>query len=213
MRDAGNARWDFDWLALLIGGHSAAGKTTAAARIGLSLGVPWLMVDDVRLGFQRAEVTLPTGTEALYLDQQPRFWRRTPREHCDALIDVGHVMSAPLEAIVENHVDQQIPIVIEGDGLLPSLLARPSMLDRAAWIRAAFVVEPEESALRAALVARGGGWVAGRTDAEIQAEANGKWLFGQWLAAEASRHNLAVVEPRPRDTLPERLIEAVSQAR
>ena len=38
-------------------------------------------------------------------------------------------------------------------------------------------------------------------------------MFGQWLAAEASRHNLPVVEPRPRDTLPERLIEVVSQTR
>lgn len=213
MPDARNAHWDFDWLVLLIGGHSAAGKTTAAERIGLSLGVPWLMVDDVRLAFQRADVTLPGGTEALYLDKQPHFWRRAPREHCEALIEVGSVMSAPLEAIVENHVDQQIPIVIEGDGILPSLLARPSMRERAAWIRAAFIVEPEESALRTALVARGGTWVAGRTQAEIQAEANGKWMFGQWLAAEASRHNLAVVEPRPRDTLPERLIEVVSGAR
>lgn len=213
MRDAGNARWDFDWLVLLIGGHSAAGKTTAAERIGLSLGVPWLMVDDVRLAFQRAHVTLPTGTAALYLDQQPHFWRRTPRGHRAALIDVGHVMSAPLEAIVENHVDQRAPIVIEGDGILPSLLARPAMLERTASIRAAFIVEPEESALRTALVARGGSWVAGRTQAEIQAEADGKWRFGQWLAAEASRHNLAVVEPRPWETLPERLIKAVSQAR
>jgi len=185
LRDAGSARWDFDWLVLLIGGHSAAGKTTAAERIGLSLGVPWMLVDDVRLAFQRAEVTLPAGTRALYLDTQPYFWRRAPREHCDALIEVGSVMSAPLEAIVENHVDQQIPIVIEGDGILPSLLARPALVERAASIRAAFIVEPEESALREALAARGGSWVAGRTQAEIQAEANGKWMFGQWLAAEA----------------------------
>lgn len=213
MRDARNARWDFDWLVLLIGGHSAAGKTTVAERIGLSLGAPWMMVDDVRLAFQRAHVILPTGTEALYLDKQPHFWRRAPREHCDALINVGSVMSAPLEAIVENHVDQEIPVVIEGDGILPSLLARPPMLERAGWIRAAFIVEPDESALRAALVARGGSWVAGRTQAEIEVEANGKWMFGQWIAAEALRHNLAVVEPRPRNTLPERLIEAVGQAR
>lgn len=213
MSDATDSRWDMDWLVLLIGGHSAAGKTFAAERIALSLGVSWLMVDDVRLAFQRADVTLPRGTESLYADKRPDFRNRTPEEQCAALIDVGGVMSAPLEAIVENHVDQRAPIVIEGDGIVPALLSRPAVLERAAWIRAAFIVEPDESVLRAALVARGGSWVAGRTQAELQAEVRGKWLFGQWLAAEASRRNLEVVEPRPRDTLPERLIEAATGAR
>ena len=202
---------DMDWLVFLIGGHSATGKTTTAERIGLSLGVPWMMVDDLRLAFQRAGATLPSGTEALYFDKQPHFWRRTPEEQCDALIDVGEVMSAPLEVVVENHVDQSVPIVIEGDGILPSLLSRPPLLERAASIRAAFLVEQDESALLATLVARGGSWVVGRTQEELQAEAHGKWMFGQWLAAEASRRNLSVVESRPWDTLSERLMELVSR--
>ena len=202
-----------DWLVVLIGGHSASGKTTAAERLGRSLGVPWLMVDDLRLAFQRAEVTLPSGTEALYRDTQPGFRRGTPEEQCAALIDVGHVMSAALEAIVENHVDQQLPIVIEGDGILPSLLARPPVLERAASIRAAFVVEPDESALRTALASRRGTRAVGRGRDELQAESKAKWMFGQWLAEEASRHGLAVVEPRPWDTLPDRLLEEVVRAR
>ncbi|MCY4113576.1 MAG: hypothetical protein OXG33_06520 [Chloroflexi bacterium] len=202
-----------DWLVLLIGGHSAAGKTTAAERLGRALGVPWLMVDDLRLAFQRADVTLPSGTKALYADRQPDFRKSTPEEQCAALIDVGYVMSAALEAIVENHVDQQVPIVIEGDGILPSLLARPPMLERAAWIRAAFIVEPDESSLRIALASHHGTRAVGRGQDELQAEAKAKWMFGQWLAAEASRQGLAVVEPRPWDTLPERLIEAVVGAR
>lgn len=213
MHDTTNVPRSMDWIVLLIGGHSAAGKTTAAERIGLSLGVPWMMVDDLRLAFQRADVTLPGGTEALYSDMQPDFRHRAPEEQCAALIGVGAVMSAALEAIVENHVDQRVPIVIEGDGILPSLFDRLPVLQRAASIRAAFLVEPDESALLATLAARGGSWVAGRTHDEIQAEAKGKWMFGQWLATEASRRNLAVVESRPWDTLSERLIEDVSRAR
>ena len=198
-----------DWLVLLIGGHSATGKTIAAERIGLSLGVSWMMVDDLRLAFQRARVALPSGTEALYFDKQPHFWRRPPEEQCDALIAVGEVMSAPLEAVVENHVDQSAPIVIEGDGILPSLLSRPPVLERAAAIRAAFLVEPDESAVLANMLARGR-HIAGMTQKELRNEARAKWMFGQWLAAEASRYNLPVVEPRPWETLTERLIDAVS---
>ncbi len=202
-----------DWLVLLIGGHSAGGKTTAAERLGRTLGVPWLMVDDLRLAFQRADVTLPSETEALYVDTQPNFRRRTPEEQRAALISVGNIMSAALEAIVENHVDQRLPIVIEGDGILPSLLSRPPVLERAAWIRAAFIVEPDEAALRTALESRGGSRVVGRTPAERQDGVHANWMFGQWLAAEASRRNLAVVEPRPWDTLPDRLIDEVARAR
>ena len=202
-----------DWLVLLIGGHSASGKTTAAERVGREFGVPWLMVDDLRLAFQRADVTLPSGTEALYLDKQPGFRRRTPEEQRAALISVGNIMSAALEAIVENHVDQRLPIVIEGDGILPSLLSRPAVLERAAWTRAVFIVEPDEGALRTALASRGGSRVVGRTPAEHQAGVHANWMFGQWLAAEASQRKLAVVEPRPWDTLPDRLIDAVARAR
>ena len=171
------------------------------------------MVDDLRLAFQRADVTLPSGTEALYLDKQPSFRRRTPEEQRAALISVGNIMSTALEAIVENHVDQRLPIVIEGDGILPSLLSRPAVLERAAWTRAAFIVESDKGALRTALASRGGSRVVGRTPAELQAAVQANWMFGQWLAAEASRRNLAVVEPRPWDTLPDRLIDAVARAR
>jgi 2-phosphoglycerate kinase len=182
---------------LLIGGHSASGKTTVAAQIGLSLGIPWMMVDDLRLAFQRARVRLPEGTDALDFDKTPHFWRRPPEELRDALIAVGEVMSAPLEVVVENHVDQNAPIVIEGDGILPSLLSRPPLLERMTTIRAAFLVEPEESAILENTLAHGKGFVAGRTEAELRMDARARWLFGQWLAQEAARYDLPVVEPRP----------------
>lgn len=197
---------DPDWRVLLIGGHSSAGKTTAAKRIGLSLGVPWMMVDDIRLAFQRARVRLPTGTDALYFDKTPHLWRRPPEELCDALIAVGEVLSAPLEVVVENHVDQGIPIVIEGDGILPSLLSRPPAVERAAAVRAAFLVEPDGSAILATILERGRGWIAGRTEKELRNEARARWLHGQWLAKEAARYGLPVLKPRPWETLVDRLI-------
>ena len=68
-----------DWNVLLIGGHSAAGKTTAAELVGRSLGVQWMMMDDLRLAFQRTRVSLPQNTDALYFDTVPSFRRLSPR--------------------------------------------------------------------------------------------------------------------------------------
>ena len=209
-RTEAGVRRDLGWSVLLIGGHSASGKSTVARRIGLSLGVSWMMVDDLRLAFQRAGVALPCGTEALYHHKQPYFWRRPPEEQRDALIAVGEVMSAALEVVVENHVDQSAPIVIEGDGVLPSLLSRGPVVERAAEIRTAFLIEPDESAILATTVSRGGGWVAGRSEEELQAEARGRWLFGQWLAESASAMSLPVIRPRPYETLSARLLAAIS---
>ena len=202
---------DPGWCVFLIGGQSSTGKTTASKRIGLSLGVPWMQVDDLRLAFQRAYVRLPRGTDALYFLEKQHVWRCQPAEVlCDALIAVGEAMSAPLEVVIENHVDQSAPIVIEGDGILPSLLFRPPVLERAGAIRAAFLVEPDESAVLANMLTRGR-LVAGRTQKELSNEAHAKWLFGQWLAREAKRYNLPVMEPRPWETLVERLILTLAQ--
>ena len=194
-----------DWRVLLIGGHSYSGKTTAAKSIGLALGVPWMMVDDLRLAFQRACVRLPRGTDALYFDKIPHVWQGQPKELCDALIAVGEVLSAPLEVVIENHVDQSLPIVIEGDGILPSLLSRPPVVERVGAVRAVFLVEPDESVILANMPASGR-HIAGMTQKELRNEVHTKWLYGQWLAREAARYNLPVVEPRPWETLVERLI-------
>jgi 2-phosphoglycerate kinase len=203
-------RSDQDWQVLLIGGHSASGKTTVAAQIGLSLGVPWMMVDDLRLAFQRARAHLPEGTDALHFDKTPNFWRHPPEELRDALIAAGEVMSAPLEVVVENHVDQNAPIVIEGDGILPSLLSRTPLLERSGTIRAVFLVEPDEAEILKNTLTRGKGWVIGRTEAELRVDARARWLFGQWLTREAAKYDVPVVEPRPWETQAERLLNVIT---
>ncbi|MFC1947776.1 hypothetical protein ACFLXY_07655 [Chloroflexota bacterium] len=196
------------WKVLLIGGISAAGKTIISKRLGLSLGLPWMQVDDLLLAFQRASASLPSGTEAMYyFVNTPNVWQRQPQELCDALIAIGETISAPLEVVIENHVDTSAPIVIEGDGILPSLFSRQSMITRTdtGEIRAVFLVEPDESVILTNMVGRGRG-ITVRTDEELRTEVHAKWLFGQWLVREAASYNLPVLEPRPWETLADRIL-------
>jgi hypothetical protein len=72
-----------------------------------------------------------------------------------------------------------------------------------------FLVESEEDAIFANMISRNRG-IAERTEAELRTEAHAKWLFGHWLADEASRFGLPVVEPRPWLTLLERVLVAVN---
>jgi len=80
--------------------------------------------------------------------------------------------------------------------------------DRAAGghVRAVFLVEPEEEMLFANMRARRRG-AAERTEEDLRTEARAKWLYGQWLTAEAQHYGLPVLESRPWSTLLERLIQ------
>ena len=199
-------------MVLLIGGASGVGKSVVANQLGLRLGASWLHLDDLRLAFQRSRVMLPERTEALYFfEETPEIWTMPPELLRDGLIGVGQVLSPALEVIIENHVDTVAPVVIEGDAILPSLLSRPTVRDRVSdgHVQAVFLVETEEEIVFANIVARGRG-MGGRREAELRTEARAKWLYGQWLADEAHRYGLPVLEPRPWSTLVERIQAARS---
>lgn len=103
------------WQVLLIGGPSAIGKTTIAAEVARRLGVPWLMVDDLRLALQRCGLPIPDADVVETFDRP------------GGLVALGDAIAPAIEVVIENHVDQGIPIVIEGDGILPSLFDRTSV--------------------------------------------------------------------------------------
>jgi 2-phosphoglycerate kinase len=198
-----------DWEVLLIGGPSGVGKTVAATQLARQLGIPCLEVDDIRLALQYSRVRLSTEAEtsALYFLETEGIWRLSPTRLRDALIAVGEVLSPALEIIVANHVATRAPVIIEGDGIVPSLLARPSIRDYAEKdvVRAVFVVEADEAAIRKGILMRARG-TAGKTEEELDVQASTSWLYGQWLAREAERYGLEVLEGSPWASLAERIL-------
>ena len=180
------------WFVLLIGGPSGIGKTTAAAQVARRLDVPWLMVDDLRLALMRSGLSIHDNPRAEAFDPE------------DGLVAVGEAVAPAIEVVIENHVDQRIPIVIEGDGILPSIFERESVCVRATGgrVRAVYLAEPDPDALYANLVARGAdGW---RDDVRWYARRSA--AYGEWLCAEAERRGLPVVPARPRDSLVDRIL-------
>ncbi len=198
----------YAWDVLLIGGTSGIGKTTIARQLGLQLGLPWLQVDDLRLALQWSRAILPQRTSDLYffLDT-PGVWQLTPERLCAGLIAVGEVMSPAIEVAVESHLATAAPIIIEGDGILPSLFARPALqqLIRSKQVQGIFLIEPEEEIIVANMIQRNRE-IVGRTEEEIHTEARSKWLYSQWLAKEAQRLQLPMLETRPWQSLSERIL-------
>ena len=194
---------------LLIGGASGTGKTTLAKALSASLGIAWVQVDDLRLALQRSNVRLPTAqaTEALYyFERTPDVWSLPAERLRDGLIATGEAMIDAIAIVVENHIVQNDPAVIEGDGILPSLLAHPGLRTYAATghLRAAFLTSASEDELLRSMIDRGRG-VPDRRPDELARIAAMNWLFSAWLEADARRRNLPVIPTGPRDTLVERV--------
>ncbi len=180
------------WYALLLGGASGIGKTTVAARVGRRFGVPWLQVDDLRLALARSGVPVPNA-DAIGTFDAP-----------GGLVALGELLTPAVEVVIENHVDQRNPVVIEGDGILPSLFDRPSVRARSTdgRTRAIFLYEPDEDALYANMQSR-------RVGLFSRAHAYKNWLYGEWLRREVERRGLPTLPVRPWDDLPERILGVV----
>lgn len=201
------------WSALLIGGISGTGKSTLARQLGLRFGISWLQVDLFRLAFQHSRATLPRGNDDLYLFWDvPDVWHLPPERLRDGLIGTGEAMSPAIEIATVSHIDHAGPAILEGDCIIPAIATFPLLRERvvSGQVALVFLVEPDEGVLLGNMLARGRGMET-RTATEQDTEARAKWLFGQWLIGEAQRHGLPVVEPRPWETLADRLLAAVTR--
>lgn len=199
------------WMVLVLFGASGTGKSTAAAEIGRRCGIPWIQVDDLRLALQYSRVTLPERTEQFYfLEETPNVWTRPPAGLRQAFINVAELMVPALRAVIHSHVVTDVPMVIEGDGVLPALAESPllrPLVDTGA-VRFCCMATPGIDELVDNMVARGRGFDASTPD-QPRAHAAANQAFGHWLEEEAARLGIPVVVSRPFDTLADRILDAI----
>jgi 2-phosphoglycerate kinase len=136
------------WDVLLIGGASGAGKTSVSYRLAGHFKVGITEVDDFQVILEK--MTTP--------EQQPElhWWRTHPdavnlpaEEIVEHTIAVCRVMATALEAVIANHRESQAPVVIEGDYVLPRLVAQTSFCGYPGdgRVRAIIVDEDDEEQL------------------------------------------------------------------
>jgi 2-phosphoglycerate kinase len=193
------------WDVLIIGGASGTGKTSASYALAHHFGVGIMEVDDLHIMAER--MTTP--------EQQPllHYWRTNPeasrlsaRQILELHIAVSRVLSPAIRAVIANHLETRTPIVLEGDYLLPEILA-PSEPERSPQIErvsGVFIFEPDEGQIHRNFAAR-------EPDEGDQAgRARVSWLFGQWLKDSCQRFGLPAIASRPWDSLQERIKETVT---
>ncbi len=161
----------------LIGGASGTGKTHVAYPVARALGAPIVEVDDIVEALLC--MTTPEQQPVLHFRRtHPEAARYAPEQIVDLQVAVAEALVPALDAVVGNHLETRVPVVIEGDYLLPSFAVRSSYAGQSAEgrVRAVFVDEPDERRL-----------VRNYRDREPAAgeqvtRARVSWLYGAWLA-------------------------------
>jgi 2-phosphoglycerate kinase len=104
---------------------------------------------------------------------------------------------AGLEAVITHHIEDDEPVIIEGAWILPEFVAR-AVARHAGAVAAAYIVEPDEDEVRAAMQPRS---KTRELTPPQRAIAAFSWRFGLWLGEGARSFGLPVVDARPRETL------------
>jgi 2-phosphoglycerate kinase len=187
---------------VLIGGSTAAGKTTVAAALARDLGCSHLAVDTIWRAIREA---LPHGPARSDLFLEPP---RNPRATAEMLFERQKRAAALISRAVVPALGHEMAIrealIVEGAWILPAAAATLTLPETV--VCPVFLIEAEEGAILAAMMAR------------QRVEAPHEWqrvgarqahLYGGWLRIEAGRLGLPVLEARPRETLLDRVREAL----
>jgi 2-phosphoglycerate kinase len=181
------------WDVLLIGGASGVGKSSLAYPLARRHGIPVLEVDDIVCAL-KALTTPAQQPDLFFWDTHPQAPAMSPEAIMAQGLDLSRAIEPAIAAVIENHLETDLPIVIEGDFLLPSLLSRYAARN----VKALFVVEDDEDRIVANYLAREPDGGEQRKRAQVSL------VWDRWLR----RATTNTIEARPWADLLDRADEA-----
>ena len=188
------------WQVLLIGGPSGVGKTSVSYPLARRFGVAITEVDDMHITALR--LTTPEQQPVLhYWFTHPEAVELPPEKILKLHVDVCRVLQPAVRAVIENHLETQTPVVLDGDYILPEILARDRWRGR---VRGVILYELDEDAILRNFAARE--LLAGQQTKRAHVSR----LHGEWLREECERYGVPAVPARPWDTAVDRVIAAAS---
>ncbi|MEU4805404.1 hypothetical protein [Actinosynnema sp. NPDC023587] len=187
-----------NWRVLLVGGASGSGKSSLAYPVARARGAALVEVDDLVVASQA--LTTPAQQPALHRWRTGSPDGLSSEEVTAAQVALARAVEPALAAVITNHRETDLPLVLEGDYLLPAFCAGWTGGD----VRSVFVHEPDAGLLERNYASREPDAGAQRKRAEDSAH------YGDWLAAEARRHGLPVITARPWADAVQRLESAVA---
>ncbi len=188
-----------NWTVLLIGGPSGTGKSSIAYRMAEHYGVNVLEIDDVYIAVKTAS-TKKDFPAVHYWDSDVDWMDIEVLGNVNWLTDVGKEMMPVLKEIVNRHLEDRIPIIIEGD-FIHSELAKSF---QSSEVKSIFVIEKDSNQIVENYFHREGGDPQ-TYRAQISIE------YGKKIQEYCEKNDLKVIDSRPFDTVLERVVEYINK--
>lgn len=186
-----------NWDILLIGGASGSGKTSISLPLARLYEIDLVRVDDFQVLLKA--LTTPESNPSIHFEKTRPNWRNEGVEGSLKLLkEIGQMMIPGLTAVINDHLEENIPMVLEGDFILPELAAA----FQNPRIKSVFIHEPSKEQILQNYLAREG--------SHQQFRAEGSYSYGRWLVDNCTKFNIPIVESRPWDTLMKRTIDTLS---
>lgn len=187
-----------NWTVLIIGGASGTGKSSIAYQLGEFYGVNVLEVDNIHLSVKA--VTNAEEFPAIHYWSSGIDWRDIGAEgNVSWLLGVGKEMSPIIEKLVNRHIEDNVPIIIEGDFINPDFV---KSFDNQK-VESIFINESDMNQIVNNYLSREGG-----NTQEYRAEISVK--YGKALMTECEKHNIKFVDSRPWNTALERIYQIIN---
>ncbi len=188
---------DRNWTVLFIGGASGMGKSSVAYELAHFYNVNVIEADDICQAV-KAMTTRENFPAIHYWSTGINWMDIGVSGNVKWLIDVSKEMLPALKAIVENHIEADVPVIIEGDFIHPQL----TVSFENPKVKSIYINEPDKNQILQNYLAREGGKLQ-HFRADISNE------YGNWLADICGKLGIKVIGSRPWDTVVNRIIESV----
>jgi len=182
------------WDILIIGGASGSGKTSISRPLSRIYGVDLVRVDDFQT-FLEATITPEMIPTLHYWKIEPNWRDMSVEWVVERLKSVSRAWIPGLTAVINDRLEENIPMILEGDFIHPELISSFSN----PRIKTIFVHEPSREQILQNYHIREGKHQPHRADISH--------AYGNWLAEDCARRGIAVIEPRPWDSVVDRVIE------
>jgi len=188
---------DRNWTVLFIGGASGTGKSSLAYEIARFYGVNVLEVDDVHLSVKT--VTTKENFPAIHYWSTGINWKDIGIEgNVNWLIDVSKEMAPILKELANRHIEDKLPVIIEGDFVYPEFTVSFENSE----VKSIFVQETDKNhILQNYLLREGGDLQQYRADISV--------AYGKWISDTCRKLGIRLIEPRPWDTVLSRTIKCL----
>lgn len=185
---------------LLIGGASGVGKSRISDQLSKRLDLNVVLVDDFQCIVEHytREEDYPVF----------HFWNKHYEEavklpmegKLQIMIDYANRFSKALELVIDNHLEEKRPMILEGDFISPdlckTLLSNPEKRKR---IKCLFITEEDVAQIQQNYFER---------EETLQVDRSLlSWHYNNWLVEQSQNTDIAIMPSRPWETLEERVLE------